>query len=118
MESIDTLIQDRHLEMMKAAIPYLNTSRQKNMAMLVKFMELQRTMALFQNSGNDLRMCSEEEREDPVQMLNAIREYCTDREKEIILSALFKCFPPMKPCLQLLKCNNRKEFYESTRLIK
>ncbi|MFG6383911.1 MAG: hypothetical protein K1V96_06620 [Lachnospiraceae bacterium] len=84
MESIDTLIQDRHLEMMKAAIPYLNTSRQKNMAMLVKFMELQRTMALFQNSGNDLRMCSEEEREDPVQMLNAIREYCTDREKEMI----------------------------------
>ena len=43
------LIQDRHLEMIKAAIPYLDNSRQKNMAMLVKFMEFQRTMALFQN---------------------------------------------------------------------
>ncbi|EOT27353.1 hypothetical protein VSQ32_03290 [Lachnospiraceae bacterium KK002] len=84
MEAIDTLIQDRHLEMIKAAIPYLDNSRQKNMAMLVKFMELQRTMALFQNPGNDLKMCSEEEREDPVQMLSAIREYCTDREKEVI----------------------------------
>ena len=84
MEAIDTLIQDRHLEMIKAAIPYLDNSRQKNMAMLVKFMELQRTMALFQNPRNDLKMCSEEEREDPVQMLSAIREYCTDREKEVI----------------------------------
>lgn len=57
MEAIDTLIQDRHLEMVKAAIPYLDNSRQKNMAMLVKFMELQRTMALFQNPENDLKMC-------------------------------------------------------------
>ena len=57
MEAIDTLIQDRHLEMIKAAIPYLDNSRQRNMAMLVKFMELQRTMSLFQNSGNDLQMC-------------------------------------------------------------
>ena len=40
MEAIDTLIQDRHLEMIKAAIPYLDNSRQRNMAMLVKFMEL------------------------------------------------------------------------------
>ena len=77
MEAIDTLIQDRHLEMIKAAIPYLDNSRQKNMAM-------QRTMALFQNPGNDLKMCSEEEKEDPVQMLSAIREYCTDKEKEMI----------------------------------
>ncbi|EOS26132.1 hypothetical protein C806_01348 [Lachnospiraceae bacterium 3-1] len=84
MEAIDTLIQDRHLEMVKAAIPYLDNSRQKNMAMLVKFMELQRTMALFQNPENDLKMCSEEEKEDPVQMLTAIREYCTDKEKEMI----------------------------------
>ena len=84
MEAIDTLIQDRHLEMIKAAIPYLDNSRQKNMTMLVKFMELQRTMALFQNPRNDLKMCSEEEKEDPVQMLSAIREYCTDKEKEMI----------------------------------
>lgn len=86
MESIDTLIQDRHLEMMKAAIPYLNVSRQKNMAMMVKFMELQRTMALFQNPENNLRMCSEDENDQdaPIQMLTAIREYCTDREKDMI----------------------------------
>ncbi len=86
MESIDTLIQDRHLEMIKAALPYLDNSRQKTMAMIVKFMELQRTMALFENPSNNLRMCSEEENiEDaPLQMLTAIREYCTDKEKDMI----------------------------------
>lgn len=86
MESIDSLIQDRHLEMIKAALPYLDNSRQSTMATMVKFMELQRTVALFNTPGNDIRMCSEEEREEigPFQMLNAIREYCTDTEKEIV----------------------------------
>ena len=86
MESIDSLIQDRHLEMIKAALPYLDNSRQSMMAMMVKFMELQRTVALFNTPGNDLRMCSEEEREEigPFQMLNAIREYCTEGEKEMV----------------------------------
>ena len=86
METLDTLIQDRHLQMIKAAIPYLNSSRQKEMAMLVKFMELQRTAALFQIPENNLRMCSETENPEdlPIQMLGAIREYCTDKEKEMI----------------------------------
>ena len=90
MESIDTLIQDRHLEMLKAAIPYLTVSRQRNMAMMVKFMELQRTMVLFQNPENNLRMCSEDESDDEtsVQMLTAIRNYCTDREKDMIDSII------------------------------
>ncbi|MEY8390017.1 hypothetical protein D3Z36_14415 [Lachnospiraceae bacterium] len=86
MESIDTLIQDRHLQMLKAALPYLETSRQRTMAMMVKFMELQRTMALFEAPGNNLRMCSEDETQEdaPLQMLNAIREYCTEKEQEMI----------------------------------
>lgn len=86
METLDTLIQDRQLEMIKAAIPYLNNTRQKDMATMVKMMELQRTMALFQDSPNNLRMCAEEEsdEEKPVQMLAAIRDYCTDKEKETI----------------------------------
>ena len=86
MENLDTLIQDKHLQMIKSALPYLEPSHQKNIAMVVKFMELQRTMALFQNPVNNLRMCSEEgpEEERPLQMLTAIREYCTDSEKETV----------------------------------
>ena len=87
MESIDTLIQDRHLQMLKAALPYVDNSRQKSIAMMVKFMELQRTMALFESPENNLRMCSQEEDQSdaPLQMLNAIREYCTEKEQEKFL---------------------------------
>lgn len=86
MESLDNLIQDKHLQMIKSALPYLNPSRQRDMAMLAKFMELQRTMVLFQNPVNNLKMCSEEssDEERPVQMLIAIREYCNDYEKETV----------------------------------
>lgn len=86
MENLDTLIQDRNLQMMKSALPYLPPSSQKNIAMVVKFMELQRTMTFFQNPVNDLCMCSEDSapEERPVQMLSAIREYCNDYEKETV----------------------------------
>ena len=86
METIDTLIQDRHLQMLKAALPYVDNTRQKSIAMMVKFMELQRTMALFESPENNLRMCSQEEDQSdaPLQMLNAIREYCTEKEQEMI----------------------------------
>lgn len=86
MESLDTLIRDKNLQMMKSALPYLAPSHQKNLAMLVKFMELQRTMMLFQNPVNDLQMCSADTspEERPVQMLSAIREFCNDYEKETV----------------------------------
>ncbi|MEG0962489.1 MAG: hypothetical protein RSD28_04835 [Lachnospiraceae bacterium] len=87
MDTLDTLIQDNHLQMMKAALPYLDFSHQKEIAMIVKFMELQRTAELFQSPSNNLHMCSEEEdnQEEPqIQMLNAIRKYCTDKEKETV----------------------------------
>ncbi len=70
--------------MIKTAIPYLDNPHQKDMAMIVRFMELQRTMDLFQSPvNNNLRMCSEDDSEEdkPVQMLSAIREYCSDYEK-------------------------------------
>lgn len=96
MENLDTLIQDKHLEMIKTALPYLNPPYQKNIAMIIKFMELQRTMVLFQNPANNLHMCSEEDSDEerPLQMLNAIRDYCTDYEKETVdsLINLFQMF--------------------------
>ena len=41
---------------------------------------------IFQAPGNNLRMCSEDEPQEdaPLQMLNAIREYCTEKEQEMI----------------------------------
>lgn len=83
---LDTLIQDRQLQMMKAALPYINSSTQKSIAFFIKFMELQRTVSLFNNPENSLQMCSISENEEPrhLQMLNALREFCTEKEQEHI----------------------------------
>ncbi len=84
--SLDSLVQDRQLQMLKAAVPYINNSNQKTMAFLIKFMELQRTMTLFNSAGPSLQMCAVQEDEEPLplQMLNALREFCTEKEKETL----------------------------------
>lgn len=83
---IDDLILDRQLLMLKAAIPYINGSSQKTIAFLEKFMELRRTISLFNNPETSMQICSLPENEDPVplQMLEAIRGYCTPKEQETI----------------------------------
>ena len=83
---LDSLIQDRPMQMMKAALPYLNNSSQKNMAFFLKFMELEHTVTLFGSTDDTISICSvpEEDEPRPLQMLTAIREYCTETEQENI----------------------------------
>ena len=84
--TLDSLIEDRQLQMMKAAIPYMNGPSQKNMAFMIKFMELERTVSVFNSSPSSIQMCSvsEDETASPLQLLSALREFCTEREKETI----------------------------------
>lgn len=83
---LDSLIQDRHLQMMKAALPYFNNSSQKPIAFLIKFLELERTISIFNSPENTIQMCSvpQEETPLPLQLLGVIREFCTERERENI----------------------------------
>lgn len=83
---IDDLICDRQLLMLKAAIPYISGSSQKTIAFLEKFMELSRTISLFNNPETSMQICSLPEAEEPLplQMLEAIRSYCTPQEQETI----------------------------------
>lgn len=84
--TLDALIQDRQLQMMKAAIPYINNSNQKTMAFLIKFLELQRTIHIFDSPNASMQICSVQEDEEPLplQMLNALREFCTEKEQETL----------------------------------
>ena len=84
--TLDSLVEDRQLQMMKAAIPYINGPTQKTMAFMIKFLELERTVSIFNSSENSLQMCSipEEETAPQLQLLMALREYCTERERETI----------------------------------
>lgn len=87
--TFDSLVQTQQLQIIKAAIPYIQTSEQKFLSIYVKFLELNQTIHLFNKKDNALKACSvdtetESPTELPIRMLNDVRCYCTDSEKETI----------------------------------
>ena len=49
LTDLDYLVGDHHLQMIKAALPYLNVTEQRAVSLFVKFQELRRTFELFVN---------------------------------------------------------------------
>ena len=86
---LDTLIQNRPIQMLKAIVPYLYEPQQRMVSMMVRMIELQRTMQLFDAApemlAQELRICSNESpTERTHQILNVLREYCTPQERDQI----------------------------------
>ena len=86
---LDTLIQNRPIQMLKAIVPYLYEPQQRFVSMMVRMIELQRTMQLFdaapEMQAQELRICSNESpTERTHQILNVLREYCTPQERDQI----------------------------------
>lgn len=86
---LDTLIQNRPIQMLKAIVPYLYEPQQRMVSMMVRMIELQRTMQLFDTTpemqAQELRICSNESpTERTHQILNVLREYCTPQERDQI----------------------------------
>lgn len=86
LTEFDSLICDPHLQMIKAAIPYISASGQQILSIYVKSLELSKTMKLLQKDGNQsVGICSiSENKRNPTEMLNAIKKYCTDGEREML----------------------------------
>ena len=71
LTDFDYLLADPHLQMVKAAIPYMQQPMQRFLSMVIKMQELNRTMNLF--SGSEVSA-----------MLQAIKPYANSRERELI----------------------------------
>lgn len=86
LTDLDYLIGDHHLQMMKAALPYMSLTEQKMISLFVKFNELKRTFHLFEDGETaTLGICSAGERTaSPVDMLNAIKPYGNTYEQDFI----------------------------------
>ena len=86
---LDTLIQNRPIQMLKAIVPYLYEPQQRMVSMMIRMIELQRTMQLFdaapEMQAQELRICSNESpTERTHQILNVLRDYCTPQERDQI----------------------------------
>lgn len=84
VNALDALVQDRQLQMMKTAVPYINPSSRGSFAFFIKFIELQRTMSAFNSANNSMQMCSAPEASEPLamQLLSTLLEFSTEQERE------------------------------------
>ena len=85
LTAIDQIANRNHLQMFKAAIPYLPKENQKFFSFYIKFLELQNVMSFFSAQPGRLQSCSAaEEGIHLSDMLNDIRNYCDENEKQMI----------------------------------
>lgn len=87
---LDSLVGSNHLEMMKAALPYMNVPQQRFISLFVKFNELRRTVSLFEE-GQVAAMglsasaaANEGEGASPVDLLGAIKPFGSPQEQDFI----------------------------------
>ena len=87
LTDFDYLIGDHHLQMMKAALPYINVPQQRILSFLVKFRELQKTVSLFkeeQVAAMGISTLDETEKGSPLDMMKAIKPYGNPQEQDFI----------------------------------
>lgn len=85
LTDFDNLTFSHSLQMLKAALPYMNNSEQRTFTVFIKIFELRNALSLIQEEDNQLTACSENaEGSQILNMLNHIRDFCTDKEKEFI----------------------------------
>ena len=81
----DSQLQTHQLQIMKTMIPYLSAGQQRPFALLIKYMELQKTAQLFSNDTLTMQEVSNQSPQERMfQMLTDISEQCTPGEKENI----------------------------------
>lgn len=85
LTALDQIANRNHLQIMKALIPYLPSDKQKMISLYIKFLELQNVMGFFRQPAPQLKSCaSEGDSASPSDMLQDIRNYCDDSEKEMV----------------------------------
>lgn len=81
----DSHLQDRTLQLLKTAIPYIPYQRQRMLATVIKMMELSRANSLFEHKEPALQMCEGMDTSGRMlQMLDAIRPLCSQNDQGTI----------------------------------
>lgn len=86
LTDLDYATASRRLQMLKAALPYMDIPRQRVMSMFIKCSELRRTMDFFQkNDEGMMSVCSlDESHLSPSDMLDAVKPYADPQEQDMI----------------------------------
>lgn len=89
MTPFDHMVSGHHLQMIKAAIPYVPKAQQRFIAVYVKYLELQNTIAFFNQEEDQLSACSLGSNTGTfMDMLNDMKKYCAEDQREMFDSAI------------------------------
>lgn len=81
---IDSIVNSREMNVIKAALPYMNLDNQKKLAVFVKFLEFIKTMKLYNsysvNEISELNKTNMSKRD----MIYAMRAWCSDKNKQLL----------------------------------
>lgn len=92
LTALDQIANQNHLQLLKAAVPYINASSQKMISLFIKMLEMQNILHFYGHTGNCVRSCSTGNTSpDMIDMLTDMRKYCDESEGAMI-----------DQCLQLL----------------
>ena len=84
----DNRLQNKEINILKTILPYLGSTAQKNISMMISFLQMQKTMEYFENPENTMQIHAMEKKNSTSDILKV---YCNENEKrqiDQILNAL------------------------------
>ncbi len=83
LTTIDQIANQNHLQLFKAAIPYLPENRQSFLSCYIKMVELQNVASFFSNSHGRLQSCAVgQEAPNLTDMISDLRNFCDESEQK------------------------------------
>ena len=107
MTPLDQMIAQDQLQMLKAAIPYASFGLQPSLAILSKWLELQRTIQLFSRPADLSMMSVDAPHVSPLEMLQDISRFAAGPQRDL-LSQMFQTMQ-MVQMLQNINPGNEED---------
>lgn len=80
--TFDVETQSQNIQILKTVIPYMDGNNQKNFAFMVKFLEMQHVMTLFENNSSVCMCSSNDPSETTMMLLNDLRKFISPQEQD------------------------------------
>jgi hypothetical protein len=80
----DDRTQCKEINILKTILPFLQTGTQKNISMMIAFLQMQKTMEYFEDPENTMALCAMEQKDNTTDLLLAVKKHCSPKEQQQI----------------------------------
>ncbi len=101
--AFDTLFTTNHIQMLKILLTYLEPSQQKTMAVYIKFLELQYTLAFFRQHPSSPLQFPNDEKPNVTKLCDEILPFCSPSQQEMLnnMKNMYQNFQNMQEMMQM-----------------